>query len=90
MVNEMVKNLIFLMKEPDYNILIISTFSGLSVPEVQKEDRSMVNVEEVKFKYPEVVDDYCRFRGVVENHNVLRHDNRTKSQICLHSAWGGI
>ena len=79
MVNEMVKNLIFLMKEPDYNILIISTFSGLSVPEVQKEDRSMVNVEEVKFKYPAVVDDYCRFRGVVDNNNLLRHDNKTKS-----------
>ena len=90
MVNEMIKILIFLMKEPDYNILIISTFSGLAVPEVQKEDRSMVNVEEVKFKYPAVVDDYCRFRGVVDNHNVLRHDKRTKSQIGLHSAWGGI
>ena len=79
MVNVMIKILIFLMKEPDYNILIISTFSGLAVPEVQKEDRSMVNVEEVKFKYPEVVDDYCRFRGVVDNNNLLRHDNKTKS-----------
>ena len=90
MVNGMIKILIFLMKEPDYNILIISTFSGLAVPEVQKEERSMVNVEEEKFKYPAVVDDYCRFRGVVDNHNVLRHDNRTKSQIGFHSAWGGI
>ena len=27
----------FVMKEPDYNIIMMSTFSGLYVPECQKE-----------------------------------------------------
>ena len=54
---------VFVLKEIDYNIIMMSTFSGLTVPEVQKEDRRMMNGEEVKFKYPEVVSDNYRYRG---------------------------
>ena len=42
-VNGMIQSLIFSMKEPDYNIIMISTFSGLTVPEGQKEERRMTN-----------------------------------------------
>ena len=31
------------LKEPDYNILMMLTFSGLTVQEVQKKYRRMVN-----------------------------------------------
>ena len=48
----------------------------------------MVNGEVVKFKYPEVVADHYRYRGGVENHLLLRHDDRTKSHIGLESAQG--
>ena len=48
----------------------------------------MVNGEIVKFKYPEVVADHYRYRLVVENHNYLRHDGRTKSKFGLESKWG--
>ena len=34
---------VFVLKDPDYNIVMMSTFSGLTVPEGQKKDRSMVN-----------------------------------------------
>ena len=47
----------------------------------------MVNGEVVKSKYAEVVADHHRYRGAVENHNSLRHDGGTKSQIGLESAW---
>ena len=57
---------------------MMSTFSVLTVPEVQKEERRMVNGEIVKFKYPKVVADHYRYRGAVENHNALRHDGGTK------------
>ena len=67
---------------------MMSTFLCLTVPEGWKEERIMVNEEVVKFKYPEVVADNYRYRGAVENHNVLRHDGRTKYQIGLKSAWG--
>ena len=50
----------FIMKEPDYNIMMISTFSGFSVPEGQKEKRRMVNWVAVKFKCPAVIFDHYR------------------------------
>ena len=42
--------------------MMTSTSYGLTVPEGQKEERSMVNGEVVKFKYPEVVTDHYRYR----------------------------
>ena len=80
----------FVLKEPDYNIMMMLTFSGLTVPESQNEERRMVNWEIVKFQYPEVVADHYRYRGAVENHNALSHDNGTKSQSFLESKWGMI
>ena len=62
---------------------MMSTFSGFTVPEVQKEERRRVNGEVVKSKYPAVVADYYRCRGAVGNHNSLRYDVGTKSQIGL-------
>ena len=47
-----------------------------------------MNAEAVKFKYPEVVADHYKYRGAMDNHNALRHDGGTKSQIGLESAWG--
>ena len=35
---------IFVLIDPAYNIIIMYIFSGLTVPEGQQEDRSMVNV----------------------------------------------
>ena len=57
MVNGMIKSLIFFLKDTDYNIMMMSTFSGLTVPEDKKEDRMMVNGEVVKFNYTGVVFD---------------------------------
>ena len=48
----------------------------------------MVNGEVFKFKYPTIVADNYRYRGTVENHNSLSHDNGTKSQIGPGSAGG--
>ena len=48
----------------------------------------MVNEEAVKFKYLEVVAVNYKYRGAVDNHNALRNDGRTNSQIGLESAWG--
>ena len=72
---------VFILKEPDHNIMTMSNFLGLTVPECQKEERRMVNREAVKFKYPEVVVYHYRYREVVDNQNSLRHDGRTKYQF---------
>ena len=51
--------------------------------EGQKEDRRVVNMKVVKFKYSEVVvGSYIRREGV-GNHNELSHDDVNKSQIGL-------
>ena len=63
--------------------MMMSTFSGLTFPEVQKEERRVVNSEIVKFKYPDVFAEYYRYRGAVENHIALRHYGGTKYQIVL-------
>ena len=42
---------VLFLKEPDYNIMIISTFSGLTVSEGQKEERLVGTGEVVKFQY---------------------------------------
>ena len=59
--------------------MIMSTFSGLTVPEGQKEEIRMANGEVVNFKYLEVVADHHIYRVTVDNHNVLRHDGGTNS-----------
>ena len=43
--------------------MMMSTFSGLTVPEGQKEEIRMANGEIVKFKYPEFVTDHYIYRG---------------------------
>ena len=48
---------IFVMKQPDYNIIMMSTFSGLTVLEGQKKEIRMVNGEAVKLKHPAIVGD---------------------------------
>ena len=68
--------------------MMMSNFSGLTVPEGQKEDIRTVNGEIVKFKYPGVVADNYRYRGVLDNQNALKHDGRTKYQFCLEVKWG--
>ena len=51
------------MKEMDYNIMMMSTFLGFSVPEVQKGERRMTNMERIRLKYPATVADDYRYRG---------------------------
>ena len=46
-----------------------------------------MNGDIVKFKYPEVVADYYRYREALENHNALRHDGGTKYQFGFESKW---
>ena len=44
-------------------MMMILTFSGLTVTEGQNKERRMVNGEVVKFKYPKYVADHYRYGG---------------------------
>ena len=59
----------------------MSNFSGLTVTEGQKEERRMANGEGVNFKYPVAVADHYKYRGAVDNHNILRHYSRTSPKL---------
>ena len=48
---------VFVFKEPYYIIIMVLTFSGLTVSEGNKDKIRMVNREIVKFNYTEVVSD---------------------------------
>ena len=65
------------VKDPDHNVIMMSIFYGLTVTDGQKQERSIVNKEALKFKYPEVVTDHYIYRGLLENPNASRHDGRT-------------
>ena len=54
---------IFVMKKPDYNIMVMSTISGLTVMEGHKDEIRMVNGEVVKFNYTELFADHYRYSG---------------------------
>ena len=74
---------ICVVKEHDYNIIMMSTCSILTVPAGQKEKTRIVLGEAIKFNYPAFFSDHYRYREVVENHNALRYDGGTKSQTVL-------
>ena len=78
----------FVLKDSDYNIMMMSTCSGLTVIEVQTEEIMIVNGEVYKLDYPEVVAGYYKYRREVDNHNALRHDGGTKYENGLVSARG--
>ena len=62
------------------------TYQGLNVPNGWREERRIVHGEAIKLNYPDFSGNY-RYRGAVDNHNVLRDDGGTKSQTGLQIAW---
>ena len=53
------------MKVPEYNIIMILIYSGLTVTDGQKEKGIIVNTEVIKSKYTATVSDDYRYRGMV-------------------------
>ena len=76
-VNDTRSSLMYFLNDPDYNIMAMSDFLGLAVPEGQKENRSMMNWDVVKFNYPDINADHYIYReGGVYNHNSMSHYGR--------------
>ena len=68
---------VFCMKEPEYVMKIMATYSGLMVKEEQRESlRKYVGDgenKETSFKYATPFANYFDYRHVVDDHNNLRH-----------------
>ena len=68
--------------------MMIPTFSGLTVTDGHNEEIRMVNGEVFKFNYCECFAYHYKYRVTVDNPNSLSHNDCTKFQIGLESAWG--
>ena len=68
---------LFVMKEPDYNMKLMSTYGGLTVPKDQKESKRVWiengETKTAKFHYTEPFANHFDYRHVVDDHNNLRH-----------------
>ena len=83
---------VFAMKNPDYTMMIMSSYSCLPSKSGQKE--SVRDDEETmrKFKYTETVANYFDYHGAVDFHNAKRHGGGTNhgisiDEICQTTNW---
>jgi hypothetical protein len=84
---------IFAMKEPEYVLMMMSTYGALIEDPREKISRrtwipgaQQVPVS-VEFKYKEVIGNHYRYRGAVDEHNSKRHDGGTGAGISLERSW---
>lgn len=81
---------IFAMKEPDYVMMLMSTYGALIEHQDQKRSYrgSIASGDATSFKYKEVVANHYKYRGAVDEHNSKRHDGGTGDGIGLEASWG--
>ena len=82
---------IFCMKEPDYVMKIMSTYGGLFEKDGQKTSKRSFRIgnedHNVEFKYKIPFSNHFDYRGVVDNHNGLRHMKPSIEQIWKTRRW---
>eukprot|EP00957_Ditylum_brightwellii_P117515 8962743-Ditylum_brightwellii.AAC.1 len=69
----------FALKEPEYTMMLISTYGQLLVNEGQKENVRCLELmgdgeNKHRVTYTEVVSNHFQFCGAVDDHNNKRHD----------------
>jgi Transposase IS4 len=75
---------VFAMKEPDYTMIMMSTYGTLNrVGEEKRRDVVQHGVRQrITFQYPEVISNHFKYRHMVDDHNSRRH-----SPISLEATW---
>jgi len=76
---------VFAMKEPDYTMMVMSTYGTNERNDRHRTQRIYKENGEIKkthFSYPEVMSNYFRFRHSVDDHNGRRH-----APISLEYVW---
>ena len=64
---------LLVMKEPDYNMMLMLTYSILEVPSKAIENFRILDDATVKFRYKEPFYNHFAYRDTVDNHNALWH-----------------
>ena len=78
---------LFCLKEPDYVMLLMSTYGSLSPMTNQRDSMRIVNGNTVTFKYNSVVGNHYEYRDAVDAHNSKRHDCGTKNGLSIEETW---
>jgi len=82
---------IFAMKEPDYTMMLMSTYGCLVTKDNQKLSYRQWEKNGVSqlstFKYTETFANHFGYRGAVDDHNNKRHDGGTHQGISLETTW---
>ena len=72
---------LFCLKEPDYCMLMMSTYGSLNKKADQKESVRIVDGERKTFYYNNIVGNHFEYRDSVDNHNAKRHDCSMKERL---------
>ena len=80
---------VFALKEPDYVLMMMSTYGSLIINDGQRDSIRMDKERRpiTRFKYTEVIGNHFAYRGAVDDHNAKRHDCGTKNGLCLEDSW---
>ena len=73
----------FVLKEPNYNMIMMCTYYGLVVFEGQKEEYLISKLKVYTFHYLVTFSNNYLCRGAVDNHNDMHHDGGKKHQVGL-------
>ena len=77
----------FVVKDENYNMIRMSTYSGVTVFNDQKEKYGFSKGQVLTFKYVESFSCHCLYRGSMDNHNGTSHDDGKKQQVGLEYTW---
>ena len=78
---------IFVMKEPDYTMKLMSTYGGLTVEPGEKETKRYENGEKHIFRYTKKISHHFKYRHMVDDHNNLRHSNPSFEDTWVTVTW---
>eukprot|EP00957_Ditylum_brightwellii_P118629 9048388-Ditylum_brightwellii.AAC.1 len=80
---------IFGLKEPEYTVVVMSTYGQLTVTEGQKD--SMRNLgtgsDEITFKYTVMFSNHFQYCGAIDDHNSKRYDGCDGCHMSLETTW---
>ena len=80
---------IYALKEPDYTLMMMSTYGSLIIKDGQRDSVRMDPSRNTttRFKYTEVIGNHFSYRGAVDDHNAKRHDCGTKNGLSIERTW---
>lgn len=78
---------VFVMKEPDYTMKLMSTYGGLTVCPGERETERYADGKKHSFKYTTNFSYHFKYRHMVDDHNNLRHSNPSFEDTWVTKNW---